>query len=291
MAALIIFCALLTGSEAVAASWFVKPKYIFRKGQDTWVKVVKGNKKLAPFSHPYEFSVEDMEAALGSIRYLKPDLLSMSGKKGKEYDALSAEEIKLLAEPLAKAFKEAGPEEWVDFSVNTFRGQIIIGSFRQSDGVMFVQDGKLNVALRNIAVKTAPDQQVNTYDPTKSYRAPTKLVAVAGQELKSENWIIMDAKNIPRIQAAGTEGPMIVIPTQPAPAPAATPAPAPTPAPAAPGTEDLPAPTTEAAPPAAPAPPAQSVKDRLLQLQELYDQGLISKEEYEKKRQEILKDL
>jgi hypothetical protein len=286
-AVIIAACVLGLGSGAVAASWFSQPKYIFRKGQDTWVKVVKGNKKLAPFEHPYTFTEQDMEAALRSLRYFRPDMFSITGKKGKEYDVFAEDEARLVAASLAKAFAEAGPDEWVDFSVNAFRGQILLGSYRQSDGVMFVKDGKLNIALRNIAVKTAPDQEINAFDPTKGYRGFAKMTAVEGLKLNDQNWVSMDARNIPRIAAAGEEPQLITVPT-------GTPAPAPAPAapagtPAAP--EAQPAPSAPAAQPAAPAPAKASVTDRLLELQGLYDKGLISKEEYEKKRQEILQDL
>ncbi|HUT55620.1 MAG TPA: SHOCT domain-containing protein [bacterium] len=275
LAVAVLLAGLLVGSEALGLSWFSKPKVIFKHGQDTWVKVVKGNKKLAPFQHPCAFTAGDMEAALRSLKYFRPEMFSLTGKKGKEFDVFADDEIKMVAEHLAQAFAEAGPEEWVDFSVNTFRGQMVLGSFRQSDGVMFVKDGRLNIALRNIVMKTAPDQELNRFDPTKGYRAFTKLVAVEGQQLIDQNWVCMDAKNIPRVSAAGEETQLITIPTA-APAPAAQPAPA-TPAPSA--------------QPAAPAPAKPPVKDRLLQLQELYDQELITKEEYEQKRQEILRDL
>lgn len=40
-----------------------------------------------------------------------------------------------------------------------------------------------------------------------------------------------------------------------------------------------------------PAPAGQGVEARLAQLQSLYDQGLITREEYDQKRKEILEDL
>ena len=43
--------------------------------------------------------------------------------------------------------------------------------------------------------------------------------------------------------------------------------------------------------PSSPAPVGQGVEARLAQLQSLYDQGLITREEYDQKRKEILEDL
>jgi hypothetical protein len=45
------------------------------------------------------------------------------------------------------------------------------------------------------------------------------------------------------------------------------------------------------APAAPPVPAAQDAEQRLLTLKRLYDKGLITKSEYEKKRADILKEL
>ena len=261
-------------SDAVEASWLKKENVIFRKGRDTWVKLDKGNKKLAPFDHPREFTAGEMQAVFASVRFFKPGIFSVGGKQGKEFDLLTADEAGILAEHLAAAFARAGSDQWVDFSLNVFRGQTFIGNYRLSDGVMFVKDGKLNLAFRNISLKTNPEDQPNAFDPTKGYRAFNKLVAGEGQELVDENWVVMDVKNLPKAKAK-----------KPAPAPATTPA--------ATTEPEIPETTTPAPAAAQPATPSAKapVKERLLELQELYDEGLITREEYQKKRKEILEDL
>lgn len=260
-----LFVVLILACPPVLAFSLTRTRVIFSKGQDTWVKVTKANKKLRPLSHPVEISAQDVDRVLGSIRYFKPGPLSVGGKTGKEYDLFSQEEREMMAAPLSAALSQAGAEEWVDFAVTTFRGQIIIGSFRRTDGVMFVKDGELNIALRNIALKTAPDQEVNSYDPTKGYRSLSRLVKSDHCKMVEENWIAVPVKDIPGL-----------------PLPAAAPAEE-TPA-AQPGVT----PTEQAPPPEEKARPA---KERLLELQELYDEGLISEEEYKKKREEILGEL
>ena len=123
---------------------------------------------------------------------------------------------------------------------------------------MFVRDGKLNIAFRNISLKISPDEQPNAFDPTRGYRAFNKLMAAPGYELVKDNWAAMDVGNLP-VKASARPGPV-----------------------AAPGPD-----STAPAQPAVPTPRAP-VKERLLQLQELYDEGLITQDEYETKRKAIL---
>lgn len=257
-----LLAGLAVGERAEA---LYKARVIFRKGPNTWVKITRANKRILPLEHPKTFTSEQMAAALASLCYFRPDAFGFSSKKGKEYALFTEEEIRLIAAPAAQALGQAGPEEWVDFSVYAFRGQNLLGTFRQTDGVIFVKNGRLNVALRNIAEKTGTDQQtLNTYDPTRGYRSLTRLVAIPGQEQVGKNWVTMDPARIPKpAKPAAPEG---VAPAAagPAPAPSAS---------------------------AAQEQPQRSVEERLRELQDLYDKGLITEEEYRKKREEILNGL
>ena len=102
----------------------------------------------------------------------------------------------MMAAPLSEGLSQLTNEEWVDFSITTFRGKSMIGSFRQTDGVMFFKDGGLNIAVRNVSEKKSPDRELNSYDPTKGYRSLSKLAQIPGTELKDKNWIVFDLKNI-----------------------------------------------------------------------------------------------
>ncbi len=245
-----ILAALLIASAGYGFTW-PKTKTIYSKGQDTWVKVKTANKKMQPLAHPHEFGAEDMEKLLLGVTLFKPGAFSLDGAKGTDIQVFSDDEAKQLAPHLAKAFATADSESWVDFSIMTFKGQSLVGSFRLTDGVMFVKDGKLNVAFRNIYQKKAPDQEMNKFDPTKGYRSSFKLVAQKGQELKDDNWIVVDAKNIPK------------------------------PPPRDMGASDKPTDRE----------PEKTAKERLTELQKLYDEGLITEEEYQKKREEILSEI
>ena len=65
-----------------------KTKVIFKQGQDTWVKVKKGNKKIVPFNHPVEVSPAQMEQILRSMRFLRSGAFSVGKKNLKEFDLL-----------------------------------------------------------------------------------------------------------------------------------------------------------------------------------------------------------
>jgi len=234
-------------------SMFQQDKVIYRDGQDTWVKLTEANEEVTPLDHPLEMSGEDMETMLESVDYFKPGFFSVTGKEGDTYDLFNKEEIDMMAGPLAEALSKAGPNEWVDFSVYNFRGQAFLGNFIITDGVMFVKDGKLNIAFRNLAVKAAPDSRdINTLDPTESYREFRKIVPQSGQDKVAENWLAIDMKTVKQEKEAAEK---------------------------AEAEAEKKTPTEE-----------RSAKERLKELQELYDEGLITEEEYNKKRKEILEE-
>ncbi len=244
-----------------ACSWSLlkKDNVVFQEGQHTWVKIEEANDDLEPFNHPVDLSAEDIERALSSITYFKPGFFSITGKEGDEYDLFTDKEIDMIAAPIAEAFSRAGSTEWIDFSVYNFRGQAFLGNFIITDGVMFIKDGEFNVAFRNMAVKAAPDsRELNTLDPTKSYREFRKVVPHNDQDKIEDNWL---ALNLDSMKAQEKE--------------------------ATPPEAEAEAEASDKGPPAEERP----AKERLKYLQELYDEGLITEEEYKKKRKEILEDL
>jgi hypothetical protein len=111
------------------------------------------------------------------------------------------------------------------------------------------------VALRNIAVKTAADQQgLNTQDPTTGYRSARRLEPREGQTEEAKNWIAMSPEVKPREEAKKEEGQ------------------------AKEEGKDEEKKDEE----------KKSAKQRLIELQEAYDAGLITEEEYQRKRDEII---
>ena len=149
---------------------------------------------------------------------------------------------------------------------------------------LFVLDGHLNLIVH--------DARVDFYDAARgSGMAPhftsgsrtsegTWPVSSAGATNKRPDWLVLG-----------------IVP--PAPAPVAPPVAVPAPAMAAPAAPVAPvapavvAPIPAAPPAVAPAEPAAATdaEQRLLTIKRLYDKGLLTKSEYEKKRAEIIKGL
>ncbi len=281
---LIVSAALAAGLSGF--SLFKNENAVFQKGDKTWVRLGQADKSLrGTLDHPAALSEDQIKAALGHVAYFKPSAFSFKKDEGKEYDILTQQERDLFAPYLVQAFERVTPEQWVDFSFECFRGQGFIGVYRLTSGVMFVKDGELHIAFRDLGSRTNPEETVLETNPLKNPSSYVRLVPGEGQrlavtkgrrkEITHENWIIMPLDSLEPPAAAAE-------PPAPAPAaPSAGPVPAPAPLPAA-------------QPGAAPAPPAEvkkPAKERMLDLRELYDAGLITEEEYERKRKEILEDL
>jgi hypothetical protein len=259
----LIFIVFLSAGLA-GFSLFRKDENIFlRKGSHTWVKLEKADKSLrGSLDHPAELTEEQIQAALGSVTYFREAPFSLKKDKGREFDLLKPEEIKYFAPHLAKALRRATPEQWVDFSLEYFRGQGYIGKHRITSGVMFIRDGELNIAFRDIASAITPEDDIVKLNPLKSQPDFERIIAKEGQrlavtqgrrkEVTHGNWLLIPVDSLAK-QAAQIK----------------------------PGTSGQ----------VQPAGQEKSAKERLLELRELYDEGLITGEEYEEKRQEILEEI
>ena len=153
---------------------------------------------------------------------------------------------------------------------------------------LFVLDGHLNLIVH--------DARVDFYDAARgSGMAPhftigsrasegTWPIRSAGALNKRGDWLVLDSVEPPAPRAP-TPPPVPAAPA--APAMVTPPASVAPPAPVA-----APAPVVVPVPQAPPAPAAPTdAEQRLVQLKHLYDKGLITKSEYDKKRAEIIKGL
>ena len=263
----------------MSAVIFQKSKYIWHKNEENYVKLGKANKDLGKLNHPADISPEAMTKILLSIRYDR-NWMNIPGdlgkKAAKQYDVFTADEAAQLGGYLSKALKEADSSSWVDFSLEGMRNKLaIFGTQRVTDGLVFVKDHKLNFAFRDLGeVSGSETFTAATTDPFKYYPGSSGLSAQPGQELAKnpkgkllKNWIIIDLPRAPE-----TSAPQAETSTQP---------------------QIQTATTVEGKPVEKPKPPAEekSPKQRLIDLRELYDKGLITEEEYNKKRKEILDQL
>ncbi len=230
------------------------------------------------YDHPATISSERVGRILASVGVEEFSLF----KWRSEGVLLVAEDVAQLAPRLTEGLLRAAPDQWVYFSVRNVPRYLTLGAVRFSDGIAFVKDGRLNLVFDNIGYVENVDIPKSRLDPRDAKtsanvrlaaKSPDALGAapplVRGDQWlgrERTNWLVFD---VAPAAAPAPEPPLV----------AATPAPAAAPAPALASAASTDTP--------APADPAE----RLRQMKDLRDKGLITADEYEKKRQEILKGL
>jgi hypothetical protein len=247
------------------------------------------------YDHPTTLSGEQVGRILASVGVEEHAFM----KWRDEGAVFAPEDVAQLAPQLAEALRRSRADQWVYFSVRNTPKSFAFGAVRFSDGIAFVQGGRLNLVFGNIGFVENVDTTPSRVDP-RDTQAPdqVRLRANAPDVIGSAprvvpgdrwlgrertNWLVFDLARA----AAQPARPQPVAATPAASITAAPPAVVTAPAPtAAPAVAATPA-ASAVAPVAVPADPAE----RLLKLKDLLDRGLITADEYEKKRQEILKGL
>jgi len=234
------------------------------------------------YDHPATLSSERVATVLAAVEVEEFSLF----KWRNEGALLVAEDVAKLAPRLTEGLRKATPDQWVYFSVRNVPRAFTLGAVRFSDGIAFVKDGKLNLVFDNIGYVENVDIQPSRLDPRDATTsASLRLAAKAPDALgaapplvpgdrwlghERTNWLVFDlapaAEPASRSPAVATTPPTVVVPAAEVPAGAA-------------------------AAPSAQPPAAQDPEERLRRLKDLRDKGLITPEEYETKRQEILKGL
>jgi hypothetical protein len=159
---------------------------------------------------------------------------------------------------------------------------------------LFFVDGRLNLIVHDARQDFYDAARGSGIAPRFTVGSRTAVGSAVVQSASGTNqradWLVLaSTAAVPQPLQPAPLVPLVQ-PAPPAPAAPAAPAAVQPVAPAAP----VPPPVVAPVPPAAPALPAPAGNDpeqRLLTLKRLYDKGLISKSEYEKKRQEIIKGL
>lgn len=228
--------------------------------QVTWVKLVPREKDAPLNAHPAKVDPAALRRQLEGIL--------IPADPGEE-TLFVKEELAALVGPICEALGVAGSDEDLVLLSSYRRG---VGFMSPQLGItarMFVQDGKLNVIVKETRLDfvgryvMSNDKPIFQYGSRKS-QGPARLRGT-GVQPKRHDWIVLP------VPAAG---------------PAAVPAVhAVAPQPTAPV-------TVKPAPGPAPVPePATSTEQRLRTLKRLRDENLISEEEHQQKRREILKEL
>jgi hypothetical protein len=240
------------------------------------------------YDHPATVSSEQVGRILASVVVEEHSYF----KWREEGTLLTAEDVAQLAWRLADALRKAASDQWVYFSARTVPRALTLGAIRFSDGIAFVQGGRLNLVFDNVGYVENVDTRPSQLDPRDAKTSEQVRLTAKGPDVSGgppavvpgdrwlgherSNWLVFD---LARSTAPASRPDVVAVP------PAVPPAAPPPPAVAAPVAPAAPAGTST------PAPGPQDPEERLRKLKDLRDKGLITPEEYEMKRQEILKGL
>jgi hypothetical protein len=242
------------------------------QGTFSFVRIERAEPQAAANLHPFSITPEALRSALASVR--KAD----SGKS----EVFNDEELTEIAAPLAQALGQAGPDQEVSFAVagrHTWFGPLAPRTvttgrvFRNADGLQVI----LGYVQKPFESEYAATGYLIPFEPGRRAAPVDSSVRVAldgGGSVRRADWVTLVAATAPAAPAA------TAAPAAPAAAPAAVAVPA------------------AAAPTGAPA--ASKPRDaaffeeqelRLKTLRRLRDQNLITEEEYQQKRREVLQNL
>ncbi|MDP8257296.1 MAG: SHOCT domain-containing protein [Candidatus Alcyoniella australis] len=243
------------------------PRYdeVFSSGQ-AFVKLCHDVDKLEAIvplgmEHPYEIDAEHLAFVLEQVTFQEYGFLKWRDRGRLFYD----EEVAELAQPLSQALAQAGPDQVIVFRSSARKRDLLLPTNRLTSGMLFHSGGELQLVIGNLNWEQIdPDAEYYQDDPReRTLLTPYRLVVdelmtrppVDKNErlLKREhnNWLQFDVQALLALAQ----------------------------------------PEEEPASPVVVVPVAPNVEQRLQTLKELYEQELITQEEYEQKRQEILDEL
>lgn len=272
-------------------TWARANDIIYKRGnnQADYVKLEKLKESKAEtlaLNQPYKFTEEQMIDILRALRYTRKNLIG-SGEKIRFVFEL--EYINKYAPYLVEAFGKVTPFQVVSWSVVQKRPLVIIRNDRLTEVRMWVIGQELHMDFIKMEAKLQGDYQAQTTGDRLISQAKglrMELEPQEGQKFSfgnvqeliidlTQDWDRIatnveaeDAKIQEEIKVRKSKYRPGAAPTAPIPAGATSPA-------------------------ASPASPKdqKSAEDRLSELKKLKDKGLISNQDYEKKKQEILQGM
>lgn len=226
----------------------------------TTIRLVRREPGSKPNEHPAAISPAILSQQLAAIQFVADSAAQR---------LLSADEVAELTVPLAQALASAGPDDDVVLLSTSRRGE---GFLTPPTGVtarLFVQDGALQVLLNDTRLDFVNRYRGTNIEPEFVYGSRAKAGPAVVQSRGARNvradWLSVSLSTPPA--EAASPAPAARVTQAP---PAAAPAPAPAALPAASGDE---------------------IERRLTTLKRLRERNLISEEEYQQKRREILQQL
>ena len=243
-------------------------RQLWRLADYTTVELVAREPGAPDNQHPWSVDAETLHSWLQQVTVLR---------SGKPRPLFAGDELDKISPAIAEALANARPDQDLALVSAAHHEDNSFFSISAVTARLFVVDGHLNMIVH--------DARVDFYDAARgSGMAPH---FTSGSRTSEGSWPVSSAG------ATNKRADWLVLGIAPPPPPA-PPAPAMA-APAAPVAPAVAAPIPPAppAPAVAPAAPAASTdaEQRLLTIKRLYDKGLLTKSEYEKKRAEIIKGL
>lgn len=253
----------------------IQEEAIYEMGPDYVVIAYEtdGTGQIVPkgYDHPAKFTPEQIDLLLQKVKYSEYSFFKWRGEK-----ALFVEtERKKLCAHLSVALTKITPDQWVKFAVTANKRDLFLPTKKLTDGYLFVADGKVNLALSNMIYEMSEDGDPYFGDPRNRYTLPSlKILTGPGitappidensKFLRREhhNWVLLDPA---------------VLMADPAPKETITP----------PETPE----TAQGMEKKSEEPTTKTLEEKLEELKALFDKGLISREDYERKKQELLESL
>lgn len=265
---------------------------VWQLGDFTEIRLAKAEAGAAANSHPINLSPEAIRALLGGIR--------TPVASGGDEPLFGVSELADLVESIHLALASSLPDEDVLMVSTSRRGGGLLTAPSSITARLFVSGDRLNVIVHDDRFEFFGLYRGAGTLPTFVFGSRTNPSLVnlrrAGANSRRADWLEIPfsaantAIEVPgaaaQPAAAAPAAPAAVVPA--APAVAAVPAPTPAPAPAAAAT-----PVQPAAAPGRPRDPAfyDEQEQRLRTLKRLRESNLISEEEYQQKRREVLQQL
>ncbi len=248
-------------------------RQLWRITDYTTIELVAREPGAPDNQHPWTVDPAALRSWLAQVNVLR---------NGAPKPLFGPDELGNIAPAIAEALANARPDQDIALVSSGHHEDNSFFGITAVTARLFVIDGHLNLIVH--------DARVDFYDAARgSGMAPhftvgsrtsegTWPIRSPGAINKRGDWLVLDSvappSPVPPAAPVAPAAPAVVAPPAPVAAPAAVAAPAPVVAPVA---------------PAAPAP--TDAEQRLVQLKHLYDKGLITKSEYDKKRAEIIKGL
>ena len=189
-------------------------KVIWKSGLNLYFKYVdQDTAELGKNDHPVDLEQDDITTALGSLIYLEKKLLSENEER---MPVFTRSQTQLLGEQLSKGLRNAAPDQDIIFVIGgSSRKLLILTEHSFVAGRVFYKDGKLNIILgdydraRNEAFEAVYDPSGKgniPYTFNYGYRTRSnsgfgeKIVSTAGVNNKiignttRQNWFEIDIK-------------------------------------------------------------------------------------------------